>query len=80
MANQSLKRLSAIKPDTEFLGYPYRFDCYGGGSGERERDVAGAISRCQVDANSIFQTSVLVGFPGSDENFLSVRGRHEEDF
>ena len=79
MANQSLKRVSTIKRDTEILGYPYGFNCYGGGSGERERDIADAISECQVDPNSIFQTSVLVGFPGSEENFLSVRGRREED-
>ncbi len=79
MENESRKRVSAIKPDTENLGYPYKFNCYGGGSGERERDVANAISRCQVDPNSIFQTSVLVGFPGSDDNFLSIRGRREGD-
>jgi hypothetical protein len=79
MENQSAKRVSAIKPDTEVLGYPYRFNCYGGSAGERERDVANAISRCQVDPNGVFQTSVLVGFPGSDENFLSVRGRREGD-
>jgi len=79
MENQSVKRVSAIKPDTEFLGYPYRFNCHGGSAGEREKDIANAISRCQVDPNNIFQTSVLVGFSGSDEIFLSVRGRREGD-
>ena len=42
-------------------------------------DVKDAIDRCGVDPNSIFQTSILTGFPGSDENFLSVRGRREID-
>ncbi len=79
MENESLRRVSAVQPDTEILGYPYRFDCYGGSSTKRERDVADAISRCQVDPNSIFQTSVLAGFPGADENFLSVRGRRRAD-
>ena len=79
MKDGSMKRVSSVRPDTEVLGYPYRFNCLGGTSGERERDVAAAIGKCRIDPNNIFQTSVLVGFPGSDENFLSVRGRREGD-
>jgi hypothetical protein len=79
MENEGPKRVSAIKPDRDILGYPYGFNCYGGSSGKRERDVNDAINRCHVDPNSIFQSSVLAGFPGSAENFLSVRGRREED-
>lgn len=79
MQNEDPKRVSAIKPDTEILGYPYGFNCYGGSSGKRERDVKDAIDRCRIDPNSIFHTSVLAGFPGAAENFLSVRGRREAD-
>ncbi|MGD0728090.1 MAG: hypothetical protein ABSB63_21395 [Spirochaetia bacterium] len=79
MENEGPKRVSAIKPDREILGYPYGFNCYGGSSGKRERDVKDAIDRCRIDPNSIFQTSVLDGFPGAAENFLSVRGRREGD-
>ncbi len=79
MENEGQKRVTGIRPDTEILGYPYRFDCYGGSSTKREKDVADALKKCQVDPNSIFQTSVLTGFPGSDENFLSVRGRSKGD-
>jgi hypothetical protein len=79
MESEGPKRVSAIKPDREILGYPYRFNCYGSSSGKRERDVKDAIDRCRIDPNSIFQTSVLAGFPGAAENFLSVRGRREGD-
>ena len=79
MENEGTKRLSAIRPDTEILGYPYGFNCYGGSSEKREKDLNDAIDRCRIDPNSIFQTSVLVGFPGSDENFLSIKGRREGD-
>jgi hypothetical protein len=79
MENEGPKRVSAIKPDREILGYPYGFNCYGGSSGTRERAVKDAIDRCRIDPNSIFHTSVLTGFPGSSENFLSVRGRREGD-
>jgi hypothetical protein len=79
MENEGLKRVSAIKPDREILGYPFGFNCYGGSSGKRERDVKDAIDRCRIDPNSIFQSSVLTGFPGAAENFLSVRGRREGD-
>jgi hypothetical protein len=40
MENEGPKRVSAIKPDTEILGYPYGFNCYIGSSGKRERDDA----------------------------------------
>jgi hypothetical protein len=79
MENEGPKRVSAIKPDREILGYPYGFNCSGGSSGKREKDVRDAIDRCRIDPNNIFQTSVLTGFPGSGENFLSVRGRREGD-
>jgi hypothetical protein len=79
MENESPKRVSAIKPDREILGYPYAFNCYGGSSMKRESDVKDAILRCRVDPNSIFQISVLVGFPGASENFLAVRGRSQGD-
>ncbi len=79
MENEGQKRVTVIRPDTEILGYPFRFDCYGDSSTRCERDVADAVKKCQVDPNSIFQTSVLTGFPGADENFLSVRGRRKGD-
>jgi hypothetical protein len=79
MESESPKRVSAIKPDNEILGYPYGFNCYGGSSGKLEKDVKDAIVRCRIDPNSIFHTSVLTGFPGAAENFLSVRGRREGD-
>ena len=79
MENESLRRVSAIKPERDILGYPYGFNCYGGSLDKCEMDVKGAIGKCGVDPNSIFQTSILNGFPGSDENFLSVRGRREID-
>jgi hypothetical protein len=79
MGNEGPKRVSAIKPDREILGYSYGFNCYGASSGKRESDVKGAIDKCHIDPNSIFQSSVLAGFPGADENFLSVRGRREGD-
>ena len=65
MENEGPKRVSAIKPDTEILGYPYGFNCSGGSSGKRERDVKDAIERCRVDPNSIFQTSVRRRVPRS---------------
>ena len=79
MEREGPKGVSAIRPDREILGYPYGFNCYGGSAGKREKDVKDAIDRCRIDPNSIFQTSVLTGFPGSAENFLSVRGRSEGD-
>jgi hypothetical protein len=79
MEKEGPKRVSAIGPDREMLGYPYVFNCYGGSSEKREKDVKDAIDRCRVDPNRIFQTSVLAGFPGADDNFLVVRGRHESD-
>ena len=79
MESEGPKRVSAIRPDREILGYPHGFNCYGGSSDKREMDVKHAIDRCGVDPNSVFQASILTGFPGSDENFLSVRGRREID-
>ena len=79
MENEGPKRVSAIRPDREILGYSYGFNCYGGSAGKRERDAKDAIDKCRIDPNSIFLTSVLPGFPGADENFLSVRGRREGD-
>jgi hypothetical protein len=79
MGSEGSQRVSAIKPDREILGYPYGFNCYGASSGKRESDVKSAIDKCHIDPNSIFQTSMLAGFPGADENFLRVRGRREGD-
>jgi hypothetical protein len=79
MESEGQKRVSAIKPDTEILGYSYAFNCYGSSSAMLEKDVKDAIRRCGIDPMSIFQTSVLTGFPGASENFLSVRGRREGD-
>jgi hypothetical protein len=79
MESQGQKRVSPIKPDREILGYPFAFNCYGSSSAILERDIKEAIGRCRIDPMSIFQTSVLAGFPGASENFLSVRGRREGD-
>jgi hypothetical protein len=79
MESQAPKRVSPIRPDREILGYPYAFNCYGSISAILEKDIKEAINRCRIDPMSIFQTSVLAGFPGASENFLSVRGRREGD-
>jgi hypothetical protein len=79
MKNQGPKHVSAIKTDREILGYACGFNCYGGSSSTRERDIKNAIDKCHIDPNSIFLESVLAGLPGSDENYLSVRGRREDD-
>jgi hypothetical protein len=79
MESQGQKRVSPVKPDTEILGYPYAFSCHGSSSATIEKDIKEAITRCRIDPMSIFQTSVLAGFPGASENFVSVRGRRQED-